>query len=316
MMQPIAYGRFVGPPPLYRVISYDGSSNTFSGSTVSCEDFADWGRVRGSSQSSFLWNYVGTRGLLVSSQDSGDFGDSGDSGEFARPPRSSLPASPGSSPAGYGSDRGYLFTARRCRSRTSPHTCRARSSRSPPPSLIKKISAHGADTSASLCGGEVALDSCFRGRGRDGSLTFPPPPTRPYCRSRGLEARGLLRITALTQRGCKRTSRRGAHTESVSQNSLRISATALMKRHVCNRPSPPLRIFLAAPLQIFCMRSRTYHCKAPHTLPSRHELPRRRYTITSFAARSFLTLVFFLLTEKERVRVRCGPHPSSFAAGI
>eukprot|EP00966_Prymnesium_polylepis_P122699 2836678-Prymnesium_polylepis.2 len=38
-----------------------------------------------------------------------------------------------------------------------------------------------------------------------GWLTFPPPPTKPYCRSRGQEARGLLCITALTQRGCKRT---------------------------------------------------------------------------------------------------------------
>ena len=37
-----------------------------------------------------------------------------------------------------------------------------------------------------------------------GWLTFRLP-TKPYCRSRGQEARGLLRITALTQRGCKRT---------------------------------------------------------------------------------------------------------------
>ena len=47
------------------------------------------------------------------------------------------------------------------------------------------------------------LDSCFRGLGRDGLLFRLP--TKPYCRSRGQEARGLLRITALTQRGCKRT---------------------------------------------------------------------------------------------------------------
>ena len=69
---------------------------------------------------------------------------------------------------------------------------------------IKKF-ARAALTPVRAC---AAVNSCFRGRGRDGSLcrlTFPPPPTRPYCRSRGLEARGLLRITALTQRGCKRT---------------------------------------------------------------------------------------------------------------
>eukprot|EP00966_Prymnesium_polylepis_P068200 1585089-Prymnesium_polylepis.1 len=41
----------------------------------------------------------------------------------------------------------------------------------------------------------------------------------------------------------------------------------------CNRPSPPPRIFSVAPLQIFCMCPRTYHRKAPHTLPCRHELP-------------------------------------------
>jgi hypothetical protein len=33
----------------------------------------------------------------------------------------------------------------------------------------------------------------------------------------------------------------------------------------CNRASPSRRIFSAAPLQIFCMRPRTYHRKAPHT---------------------------------------------------
>ena len=68
----------------------------------------------------------------------------------------------------------------------------------------QEISARGADTSARLCGGEVASRQLLS-RARQGWLTFPPPPTRPYCRSRGQEARGLLRITALTQRGCKRT---------------------------------------------------------------------------------------------------------------
>ena len=66
----------------------------------------------------------------------------------------------------------------------------------------QEISARGGDTRARSCG-EVACDRCLRRTGRDGLLSRLP--TKPYCRSRGQEARGLLRITALTQRGCKRT---------------------------------------------------------------------------------------------------------------
>eukprot|EP00966_Prymnesium_polylepis_P024566 566527-Prymnesium_polylepis.1 len=63
------------------------------------------------------------------------------------------------------------------------------------------MSACGADAGARLCGGEAALDSCaFAGKAGmahfAGSLTFPSPSPYEtlltYCRSRGLEARGLL----------------------------------------------------------------------------------------------------------------------------
>eukprot|EP00966_Prymnesium_polylepis_P206296 4780201-Prymnesium_polylepis.1 len=48
--------------------------------------------------------------------------------------------------------------------------CRARLSAFATTIMRSRICA-SADTSARSCGGEVALDSCFRGRGRDGSLS-------------------------------------------------------------------------------------------------------------------------------------------------
>eukprot|EP00966_Prymnesium_polylepis_P034068 792073-Prymnesium_polylepis.1 len=69
--------------------------------------------------------------------------------------------------------------------------CRARSLRSPPPSLIKNISARLARAALTPVCACVAVRwlSTVAFAGEAGKAHFPPPPTRPHCRSRGLRVR-------------------------------------------------------------------------------------------------------------------------------